>query len=173
MKRTPQNAELWECQAVTNALHGKEPVTDAVRRYYIKYRRKISDRVRGVTKEQTSRPVSTELKPALRAESRLSGPALQEGDRVVVRSFEEIGKMLDERGFTKGCKFLEQMSQYCGQEYFVVRRIDRFYDELTARLCKAKGIVLLDQVYCDGTQVGGCDRMCLLFWRTEWLKKLD
>lgn len=173
MKRTPQNAELWECQAVTNALHGKEPVKDVVRRHYVKFRKKISERLRGVAKEQTSRPVSTTPRPVHLAESRFGGPTLQEGDRVVVRSFQEISGMLDERGLTKGCKFLEQMSQYCGQEYLVVRRIDRFYDELTARLCKAKGIVLLDQVYCDGTQVGGCDRMCLLFWRTEWLRKLD
>jgi hypothetical protein len=32
--------------------------------------------------------------------------------------------------------------------------------------------VLLDGVMCDGTEHGGCDRSCFLFWREEWLKRV-
>lgn len=174
MKRTPHNAEMWECQAFSNASYGREPAAGFLRRNYTIARSLLSSVIRGSAQPQTSEPVDEKPKP----DASLSAPtnsssAMHEGDRVRVRSLEEITGMLDKNGFTKGCKFLKQMAAFCGQDHLIVRRVDRFYDEARARLCKAKNIVLLDQVYCDGSQVGGCNRMCLLFWRTEWLEKLD
>ena len=174
MKRTPLNAELWECQAFTNGSYGKEPASGYLRRNYASWRSYLSSVLRGSPEPQISDPVEETPKPESRITSLgSSSPPLNEGDRVRVRSLDEINGMLDKDGFTKGCKFLKQMAAFCGNEYQIVRKVDRFYDEARARLCKAKNIVLLDTVYCDGSQVGGCNRMCLLFWRTEWLEKVD
>jgi len=39
---------------------------------------------------------------------------------------------------------------------------------------KVKGVVLLDGVICRGTPAfGRCDRCCHLFWREEWLEKIE
>lgn len=106
----------------------------------------------------------------------LPTPDLHEGDRVRVRSIEEIRRTLDERGMLKGCGFGLGQHKFCGQEYRVIRRVDRFYDEPRARLLKARNLVLLEGVYCDGSNrrwTEGCQRMCFYFWRTEWLQKLD
>jgi hypothetical protein len=43
-------------------------------------------------------------------------------------------------------------------------------------MLKARNIVLLERVYCDGSgtlETQGCDRMCFYFWRTEWLEKIE
>lgn len=99
---------------------------------------------------------------------------LQIGDRVRVRSREEILAMLDQWKEYRGCAFLENMWQYCGSEQHVFRVMERFLDERDYRVKKTKGLVLLDGLYCEGTPVfGRCDRSCLLFWREEWLDKIE
>lgn len=98
------------------------------------------------------------------------------GDRVRVRSRAEIEATLDETGRCRGCGFLEPMAAFCGREFRVVRRIERFFDEKTWRMLRCRNIVILDGVFCDGSghpDTRGCDRMCYFFWRTEWLERLD
>ena len=96
------------------------------------------------------------------------------GDRVRVRSLEEIQGTLNSFKELKGCAFLEGMQQYCGSEQRVLKVMERFLDERDYQVKKAKGIVLLEGVYCQGTPVfGRCDRSCLLFWREEWLEKIE
>jgi hypothetical protein len=52
--------------------------------------------------------------------------------------------------------------------------MERFLDERDYKVKKAKGIVLLKDVICHGTPVfGRCDRCCHLFWRVEWLEKIE
>lgn len=95
------------------------------------------------------------------------------GDRVRVRSLEEIEATLDHLGKTKGCAFLKAMEQYCGTEQRVLKPVERFVDERDLRVKKCKGIVLLEGVMCPGTTTfGRCDRCCFLFWREEWLEKV-
>jgi hypothetical protein len=99
---------------------------------------------------------------------------LQAGDRVRVRSQEEIEAMLDPFKELKGCAFLEYMKQYCGTNQRVLQPLERFLDERDYKVKKAKGIVLLEGILCYGTPVfGRCDRACHLFWREEWLEKID
>ena len=96
------------------------------------------------------------------------------GVRVRVRSLEEIQNTLNSFKELKGCAFLEDMQQYCGSEQRVLKVMERFLDERDYQVKKAKGIVLLEGVYCQGTPVfGRCDRSCLLFWREEWLEKIE
>ena len=90
-----------------------------------------------------------------------------------VRSLEEIQKTLNPFKELKGCAFLEDMQKYCGSEQRVLKVMERFLDERDYQVKKARGIVLLEGVFCQGTPVfGPCDRSCLLFWREEWLEKI-
>lgn len=106
----------------------------------------------------------------------LPAPDLAEGDRVRVRPLDYIRGTLDGMGALKGCGFGLGQRKFCGGEYRVLRRVDRFYDEARGRLLKGHHLVLLEGVQCDGSNVPwteGCQRMCFFFWRTEWLEKLD
>jgi len=99
---------------------------------------------------------------------------LKAGDVVRVRSVEEIRSTLDRFKEHKGCAFLEYMWQYCGTTQRVLKPVERFLDERDYKVKKARGIVLLENVICQGTPVfGRCDRGCHLFWREEWLEKID
>jgi hypothetical protein len=99
---------------------------------------------------------------------------LEAGDRVLVRPMEEIVSTLDHFSELRGCAFLHQMHQYCGTEQRVFKIMERFLDERDYKVKKTRGMVLLENNFCNGTPVfGSCDRSCFLFWREEWLEKVD
>jgi hypothetical protein len=99
---------------------------------------------------------------------------LKADDLVRVRDREEIEASLDPFKELKGCAFLEYMWQYCGTTQSVLKPVERFLDERDYKVKKAKGVVLLKGVLCNGTPVfGQCDRACHLFWREEWLEKIS
>ena len=48
-----------------------------------------------------------------------------------------------------------------------------FMDERDYKMKKARGVILLENVICNGTPTfGPCDRCCFLFWREEWLERV-
>ena len=95
------------------------------------------------------------------------------GDRVRVRARSEIDSTLDPFKELKGCAFLPEMYQYCGTEQRVLKSMQRFMDERDYKLKKVRGVILLENVICNGTPAfGPCDRCCFLFWREEWLEKI-
>lgn len=99
---------------------------------------------------------------------------LNGGDWVRVRSWEEIQPMLDPFNETRGCAFLEDMRKYCETKQRVLKSMERFLDERDYKVKKARGVILLDNVICNGTPAfGKCDRCCFLFWREEWLEKIS
>lgn len=105
-----------------------------------------------------------------------TAPLLRVGDLVRVRAAEAIRSTLDGNGSLKGCAFGVGMYRYCGKEFRVVRIVERFFDEGRWRMLKARNLVLLEGVYCDGQDLAdtkGCDRMCFFFWRTEWLELVE
>jgi hypothetical protein len=98
---------------------------------------------------------------------------LQPGDTVRVRSKEEIKSTLNRWNQLKRCAFMEEMWPYCGTIQQVHKRVERFLDERDYLLKKCKGIILLKDVFCEGTKdFGSCDRSCFYFWREEWLEKI-
>lgn len=100
--------------------------------------------------------------------------ALKVGDNVRVRLWDEIKLTLDPFKELKGCAFLAQMQRYCGTTHSVFQVMERFLDERDYKVKKVKGVVLLDGVICRGTPAfGRCDRCCHLFWREEWLEKIE
>ena len=99
---------------------------------------------------------------------------LQAGDRVRVKSREEIEATVGLFNDLKGLTFMPEMWQYCGTEQRVFKRLTRFFDEREYQIRKAKGIVLLEGLMCEGTAMfGPCDRSCFYFWREEWLEKIE
>lgn len=100
---------------------------------------------------------------------------LKEGDLVCVKTKEEIKSTLNHLGKLKGCSFMEnEMSPYCGTVHRVHKSMERFVDERELRVKKCKGLVLLEGVMCQGTTAfGRCDRSCFVFWREEWLERIE
>ena len=98
----------------------------------------------------------------------------KKGDLVRVRSKEEIELTLNHLGQLKGCTFMDVMIPYCGTIQHVFKPMERFVDERDLTVKRCSGLVLLDGVMCQGTaQFGRCDRSCMMFWRQEWLQKID
>ena len=96
-----------------------------------------------------------------------------DGEVVRVRSYEEILSTLDPFKELKGCAFLPSMAKYCGTEQRVLRSMRSFMDERDYKLKKVRGVILLENVICNGNATfGECDRCCFLFWREEWLEKI-
>jgi hypothetical protein len=99
---------------------------------------------------------------------------LHTGDLIRVRAVEEIKPTLDTFGIYKGCAMMPDMWQYCGTQQRVLKPVEHFVDERDYRLKKTSGIVLLENLMCQGTpDYGRCDRSCYYFWRVEWLEQVE
>ncbi len=100
--------------------------------------------------------------------------SLQVGERVQVKSAEEIKETLDEDEKLQGCAFTKEMWPYCGQEVVVFKRVDTFLNETNNKVQKISNTVLLENAYCGGERSFGevCDRACFLFWKEAWLKRI-
>ncbi len=117
------------------------------------------------------------LKGKKRGTSSFSGTGnqskLMAGDLVRVRSRSEIEATLSHWNALKGCGMMEEMWEYCGTTHRVMKRVERFLDERDYLMKKTQGIIILENVICNGTvDFGPCDRSCFFFWREEWLEKL-
>lgn len=95
---------------------------------------------------------------------------LRAGDLVEVRSREEILATLDREARLDALPFMPEMFQYCGKRYRVFKRADKTCDTIsstgTRRLFHT---VHLEGLRCDGQAHGGCQALCLLFWKEAWL----
>jgi hypothetical protein len=99
---------------------------------------------------------------------------LNPGDRVLVRSKDQIQATLNHWNELKGCSFLPEMWQYCGTMQKVFKPVKRFVDERDCQVKKVKDVYLLEGVNCQGFELyGECDRACFYFWREEWLEKIS
>jgi hypothetical protein len=100
---------------------------------------------------------------------------LRRGERVRVSSFEKIKKKLDAQCCHEGLLFMENMADFCGGDYEVLREVKWSYDESTKKMLRCKDIVVLKDLVCHGKGIldgKDCDRSCLYFWKTAWLEKL-
>ena len=96
---------------------------------------------------------------------------LMVGDRVQVRSFDEIRATLDGANRLDGMPFLPEMLRYCGTEGVVFRRVDKIYDYGGRKdLRRMRNCVLLGTLRCDGSAHGDCEAACYLLWNEKWLK---
>lgn len=100
------------------------------------------------------------------------GP-LRAGDLVEVRTADEILTTLDEYGTLDRLPFMPEMLQFCGRRYRVISRAHKTCDSIEFDgLRRMHDTVHLD-LRCDGEAHGGCQTGCLLFWKEQWLRRID
>jgi hypothetical protein len=99
---------------------------------------------------------------------------LQAGDRVRVKSKEEIAATLDRGGRNRGLEFTPLMHHCCGRAFTVRQRVERMILEASGEMRELKNTVMLESATCDGRVFfGGCPRNELHFWREAWLERLE
>lgn len=99
---------------------------------------------------------------------------LRAGDRVRVRTKEEIERTLDTRNRTRGLSFDSEMLRYCGQETRVLQRVTRIIDERTGRMrILQSDCLILDDAICTSAYHLFCPRSIYPFWREAWLTRVE
>ena len=99
---------------------------------------------------------------------------LRAGDRVTVRSEAEILATLDERGELDSLPFMPEMLPYCGKVLTVDKVAHKACDTITrGGMRKMERAVHLTGVRCDGSAHGGCQNACLVYWKEDWLRRVD
>ena len=104
-----------------------------------------------------------------------SGDRLEIGDRVKVLSYPQIKYTLNDKGYFKGLSFQENMEKYCNNTYKVLKLPQYVLDQGGRKINRCKDVVILRGLYCNGKGTvleEGCDRCCLHYWKTDWLKKV-
>ena len=105
-------------------------------------------------------------------------PTFRAGDRVIVRSSEEILATLDADGALDGMPFMPEMLDWCGKSFRVERRVEKTCvdvprSEYSNRRFAAEDVVFLEDLRCDGSAHDGCQRGCKIFWKEDWLRADD
>lgn len=96
------------------------------------------------------------------------------GERVRVRSREEILATLDPDGRLDGLPFMPEMLRYCGETLRVFKRADHTCDSIfSPGQRRMESAVFLWGSRCDGSTHGSCQAGCLLFWKERWLAPAD
>ncbi|UCE40558.1 MAG: hypothetical protein JSV17_14045 [Candidatus Aminicenantes bacterium] len=88
---------------------------------------------------------------------------------VRVRTLKEILATLDEAGTLEGLPFMLEMVQYCGKRFRVSKRIERTCEEGEKGMRRIRNAVFLENLRCDGSTHGDCQKRCMLFWKDAWL----
>jgi hypothetical protein len=101
---------------------------------------------------------------------------LRAGDWIQVKSPQEIAQTLDAEGALDGLPFMPEMLEFCGRRFRVARLAEKTCVEYPGVLYKIRefrrnNVVILDAPRCSGADHGGCQRSCVLFWKTPWLRK--
>jgi hypothetical protein len=102
--------------------------------------------------------------------------ALAPGDVVRVKPYEKILATLDTRLSNRGLWFDAELVPFCGRQFRVSRRVERFVDEKTGKLRTMKTpAVMLANVTCQALYSGRrmfCPRGINLWWREIWLERV-
>jgi len=156
------------------------PAQSFIKKIKLMIRRRLSPAKERTFKNRTNDLINRFYKLTGRSTKTYAPPAkvpstrLQAGDLVRVRSLAEIEATLNQWRQLKGCAFMPEMAEYCGSTQRVLKPMNRFVDERDLRVKKSSGIILLEGVMCRGTaDFGSCDRSCFVFWREEWLEKIE
>jgi hypothetical protein len=99
---------------------------------------------------------------------------LRVGDVVEVKSAEEILATLDENGELENLPFMPEMLAFCGQRLTVHKVAHKLCDALTwTGMHKMTRAVHLTRARCDGSAHGGCQTACSLYWKEDWLRRVE
>jgi hypothetical protein len=99
---------------------------------------------------------------------------LRRGDLVRVRSAREILATLDDDGMVEGIPFMPEMIAHLDRRFRVSKRIEKicwYTPESSSR--RLSNTVLLEDLRCDGTAHGGCQAECRIYWKDDWIERVD
>ena len=104
-------------------------------------------------------------------------PQFLAGDTVRIKSKKSIAKLIQPEGKLDGCLFMEQMWDYCGNTYTVLKIVDYLFNEYQKRTFRPRApLYLLDKIICNG-DTGQfpfkCDHGCYILWHEDWLEKVQ
>lgn len=94
------------------------------------------------------------------------------GDWVEVRPEPEILRTLDENGQLDGMPFMPEMLPFCGLRFQVLKRAHKTCDSIARQSRRLERAVHLN-IRCSGEAHGGCQAGCLLFWKEDWLRRVE
>jgi len=100
---------------------------------------------------------------------------LQVGDKVKVKSMEEIQATLDDKYKNRGLMFDVGMARYCGHTFRVAGRATRIIHEKSGEMIhasEANPMIILDGVICNADYQKFCARSEYVFWREIWLDRV-
>jgi hypothetical protein len=101
---------------------------------------------------------------------------LRPGDVVEVKSPAELLATLDDGDARENMPFMPEMLRHAGRRYTVSRRADKICDTVSSSPTGSRRLnstVYLDDLRCDGSAHGGCQAGCKLYWKEEWLRRVD
>jgi hypothetical protein len=96
---------------------------------------------------------------------------LHRGERVTLRSPQEILDTLDATGSLDGVPFMPEMLAFFGRAHTVSSRLERACDAVD-RVRRMPDAVLLEDLRCDGSGHDGCQAGCRIFWKERWLRRV-
>jgi len=110
-----------------------------------------------------------------RKDKQVKLPKYSIGDNVRVRSKEEILRSLSPLNKLEGCLIMDQMWEFCGQGFKILKVVNNFFDEYQYKMYKVRSpLYILEGLICSGTVNSfehKCDRSCYLLWHENWLEK--
>jgi hypothetical protein len=67
---------------------------------------------------------------------------------------------------------MPEMLRYCGERHRVAKTAHKACDTI-AKACSRKypDMVFLEGLRCSGTEHGGCQALCFIFWKEAWLER--
>ena len=102
-------------------------------------------------------------------------PKFSVGDIVKVHTSEKISQTLNSLNKHEGCLMMDQMWQFCGKGFKILKVVNNFFDEYQYKMYKVRSpLYILDGLICDGVVKSfehGCDRSCYILWHEDWLEQ--
>jgi hypothetical protein len=101
---------------------------------------------------------------------------LQPGDKVRVKSLQQIQATLDSKYKNRGLYFDVGMARFCGYTFQVKARVHKIIHEKTGEMVHAPNdnpMIILDGVICNADYQKFCPRSEYVFWREIWLEKIS
>jgi hypothetical protein len=98
---------------------------------------------------------------------------LRPGERVVVKSMDNIIETLNRTARNRGLVFFPNMRLLCGRERRVERRLDKIIVDGTGEMRQLQNTVYLEGSHCGCSDIafGGCSRREFAYWREIWLRR--
>ena len=94
-----------------------------------------------------------------------------------MKSQEQILKTVNHRNRNRGLSFDEEMVEFCGKTFPVLRRVEKIINERTGEMMHfANDCIMLDGATCNARFKDKrlfCPRHIYPYWREIWLTRVD